>query len=189
MTWLVVGKKRASTSGFFNYTYTKNILIPRVAILVLERRSPCYGNVGWLAIVTTIVYEDKTRALEKSPNEGKVTAASYLPSSGRGAKTYTSGIWTPTELCTRRSGEGVVETFEAAFGQSVLDVLLATCPSFAYEFLYQRSPLLAGFRQGESKANVCRREAWCTLPRLVNASSHKAYLEILKHVDGQVHDA
>ncbi|SJL18461.1 uncharacterized protein ARMOST_22050 [Armillaria ostoyae] len=30
-----------------------------------------------------------------------------------------SGMWTPTYLCTRRSGEGVVETFDTEIGQSV----------------------------------------------------------------------
>ncbi|PBK81512.1 hypothetical protein ARMGADRAFT_778877 [Armillaria gallica] len=98
----------------------------------------------------------------KLPNDGKTITASHL-CSGRGtgtAKTRgfhvnaqdfllfilcaeaptgwyvhpASGIWIPANCV-----DGAVETFYAEFGQSVLgavcDYLLATCPSFAYEWV------------------------------------------------------
>ncbi|PBK59766.1 hypothetical protein ARMSODRAFT_768836 [Armillaria solidipes] len=50
-------------------------------------------------------------------------------------------------------------------------------------FPHQISPFLAWFRQGN------RRPTCADVKRSFASSSHKVYLEILKHVDGQFHDA
>ncbi|SJL18454.1 uncharacterized protein ARMOST_22043 [Armillaria ostoyae] len=73
---VVCGKKRARV--FLPLASSITRIHPHLVILVPERPYPCYGIVGWLATVTPTVDEDKTRALEKLPNEGNVIATSRL---------------------------------------------------------------------------------------------------------------
>ncbi|PBK94992.1 hypothetical protein ARMGADRAFT_1062499 [Armillaria gallica] len=60
-----------------------------------------------------------------------------------------SGMWTPTYLCTPRSGEGVVETFDAKIGQTCQGLMHhvspSSSPSFAYEWVRSGGPSSISF--------------------------------------------